>query len=153
MRLTSPSAGVPPLQRSYKDVDLVGRASQIRDLKKLFAFLGYVPRETFNMLQGGRRMIFNDMVSMRRVDVFLDYFEMCHKFDLRRLLRVGLSVIIPSLVFLAPLGGIRERFGTKVAPGLSISRCFRIAPLAIRSVYDLPTRLSRMYYGIVSIRS
>src|SRR5579863_8569161 len=78
VRMTSPSSMSPPLNRSYKDVDLVGRACDTGDLKKLVGSLGYTPRETFNAMQGGRRMIFNDMVNMRRVDIFLDYFVMCH---------------------------------------------------------------------------
>jgi hypothetical protein len=61
----------------------MGLRKQSRDIKKLFADLGYVPRERFNALQGDKRLIFNDIENGRRVDVFLETFEMCHKFDFK----------------------------------------------------------------------
>ncbi len=88
VRLTSPSAAKGNLVRAYKDVDLVGRASQTREIRGLFESLGYAPREAFNAVHAGRRMIFLDAPDRRRVDIFLDYFEMCHRFDLRN--RLGL---------------------------------------------------------------
>ncbi len=69
--------------RGYRDADLVGKASETHKIKELFEALGYAPRETFNAMQGGRRLIFNDMANGRRVDIFQDYFEMCHKLDFR----------------------------------------------------------------------
>ncbi len=83
VRLSCPSSTKTPLKRTYKDADLVGRSDETRKIKDLFTGLGYVPRETFNAMQGGRRLIFNDIANNRRVDIFQDYFEMCHKFDLR----------------------------------------------------------------------
>ncbi len=84
IRMSCPSSTKAPLKRGYRDADFVGRASETRKIKELFAGLGYSPRETFNAMQGGRRLIFNDMSNNRRVDIFQDYFEMCHKFDLRK---------------------------------------------------------------------
>ncbi len=83
VRFSSPSSTKEPLRRSYRDVDLVGRGSETRKIKELFDYLGYEPRETFNAMQGGRRLVFNDLANNRRIDIFQDYFEMCHKFDLR----------------------------------------------------------------------
>ena len=88
VRFVSPSAAKEPLRRGYRDADFVGRASETRELKTLFADLGYEPREAFNAMQGGRRLIFNDIGNNRRVDIFLDYFEMCHKLDLRQRLKL-----------------------------------------------------------------
>jgi hypothetical protein len=84
VRFSCPSSTKEALRRSYRDADFVGRGGETRKLKDLFANLGYVPRETFNAMQGGRRLIFNDMGNNRRIDIFQDYFEMCHKFDLRK---------------------------------------------------------------------
>ena len=84
VRLSCPSASKEPLARMYRDADLVGRGSETRKIKELFARLGYAPRETFNAMQGGRRMIFNDLANQRRVDIFQDYFQMSHKLDLRQ---------------------------------------------------------------------
>ncbi len=52
-------------------------------MKKLFIGLGYTPRDIFNALHGDTRLIFNDIENGRRVDIFLDVFEMCHKLDFK----------------------------------------------------------------------
>ncbi|MBI3116941.1 MAG: hypothetical protein HYZ12_06365 [Thaumarchaeota archaeon] len=71
------------LSRNYVDVDFMGHANQSREIKQFFQELGYVPRDRFNAMQGYRRLIFNDIEHQRRVDIFLDVFEMCHKFNFR----------------------------------------------------------------------
>jgi hypothetical protein len=83
-----PSARHPALQRRYVDVDFMGHSKQSREIKRLFVSLDYVPRDKFNALQGYRRLIFNDMPNQRRVDVFLDVFEMCHSFNFKDRLEV-----------------------------------------------------------------
>ena len=83
-----PSASRPPFSRRYVDIDLIGRRKETAKIKQLFADLGYKPRERFNALHGSR-LIFNDLKNNRRVDVFLDVFQMCHKFDFHD--RVGLE--------------------------------------------------------------
>jgi hypothetical protein len=88
-----PSARLPALQRKYVDVDFMGHAKQSREIKQLFISLGYVPRDKFNAMQGYRRLIFNDMANQRRVDVFLDVFEMCHSFNLKDRLEVDAQTI------------------------------------------------------------
>lgn len=84
-----PSAVRDGLRRDYVDIDLVGHEKQSKAIKEFFVGLNYEPRERFNALMGRKRLIFNDMVNQRRVDIFLDVFEMCHKFDFRD--RVGLE--------------------------------------------------------------
>jgi hypothetical protein len=79
----SPSAKHRILQRNYVDIDFMGRSKQSREIKQLFEELGYTPRERFNAMQGFRRLIFNDIGHQRRVDIFLDVFEMCHKFNFK----------------------------------------------------------------------
>jgi hypothetical protein len=79
--LRCPSAKISGLARTYGDIDVMGRQKESRQIRRLFADLGYAPRERFNALQGFRRLIFEDPENQRRVDVFLDVFEMCHKFD------------------------------------------------------------------------
>ncbi|MDA4122872.1 MAG: hypothetical protein OK456_06820 [Thaumarchaeota archaeon] len=78
-----PSAKHRTLQRNYVDVDFMGRAKQSGEIKRLFMDLGYAPRERFNAMQGSRRLIFNDIPRQRRVDIFLDVFEMSHKFNFK----------------------------------------------------------------------
>ena len=83
-----PSALKSPFSRRYVDIDLIGRRKETAKVNQLFKDLGYKPRERFNALHGSR-LIFNDLKNMRRVDVFLDIFQMCHKFDFRD--RLGLE--------------------------------------------------------------
>jgi hypothetical protein len=70
------------LRRNYADMDLVGHKRQSKAINDLFVQLGYEPRRRFNAMMGMRRLVFNDMTNERRVDLFLDIFEMCHRFDL-----------------------------------------------------------------------
>jgi len=67
---------------------VIGHRKETAKIKQLFTELGYRPRERFNALHGSR-LIFNDIKNQRRVDVFLDVFEMCHKFDFKG--RMGLE--------------------------------------------------------------
>jgi hypothetical protein len=60
----------------------MGLKKQSKQIKGLFQNdLGYTPREIFNALQGDKRLIFNDLENERRIDIFLNVFEMCHRFD------------------------------------------------------------------------
>lgn len=83
-----PSAKHRTLQRNYVDVDFMGHAKQSREIKLLLTELGYAPRDRFNAMQGYRRLIFNDIEHQRRVDIFLDIFEMCHKFNFKDRLEI-----------------------------------------------------------------
>jgi len=83
-----PSAKHRSLQRNYVDVDFMGHSKQSKEIKQLFEELGYAPRDRFNAMQGYRRLIFNDIGHQRRVDIFLDVFEMCHKFNFKDRLEI-----------------------------------------------------------------
>ncbi len=80
-RLRSPSSLSGGLQRRYVDIDFVGLRNQRREINELFNELGYTPRTAFNAMNGHTRLIFNDIANERRVDIFLNVFEMCHKLD------------------------------------------------------------------------
>jgi hypothetical protein len=83
IRFHCPSATHRSLARKYADIDFMGLKKQARGMKKLFIDLGYTPRDIFNALHGDTRLIFNDIENGRRVDIFLDVFEMCHKFNFK----------------------------------------------------------------------
>ena len=83
VRFHCPSATHRGLARKYADIDFMGLKKQGRGMKKLFIGLGYIPRDIFNALHGDTRLIFNDIENARRVDIFLDVFEMCHKLDFK----------------------------------------------------------------------
>ena len=78
-----PSTNEETLRRKYVDIDFIGHSKQSRGIEKLFTEMGYVPRERFNAMNGEKRLIFNDLEHQRRVDIFLDVFEMCHKFNFK----------------------------------------------------------------------
>jgi len=88
-----PSTRMPSFYRENKDIDLVGKREDVRGIVKVLETLGYKPREVFNKLNMNQRLIFNDMVNRRRVDIFLDEFVMCHKFDLRQSLLPGMYTL------------------------------------------------------------
>lgn len=87
-RLRSPSSIAQNLQRRYVDIDFVGLRNQRKEITQLFTDLGYAPRTAFNAMQGFTRLIFNDLENERRVDIFLNVFEMCHKFDFTNRLKL-----------------------------------------------------------------
>jgi len=76
-----PSASREGLRRSYVDMDFVGHEKQSKAIGEFFVEMGYQPRPRFNAMMGRTRLIFNDLANERRVDIFLDVFEMCHKFN------------------------------------------------------------------------
>ena len=84
-----PSARKDGLRRSYVDVDFIGHEKQSKAIADFFVELEYKPRVVFNALNGRKRLIFNDLVNQRRVDIFLDVFEMSHKFNFAG--RIGLE--------------------------------------------------------------
>ena len=94
-----PSAKRPTLGRRYVDIDLVGLSKQSTPIRRFFSKLGYVPRDRFNAMYGDRRLIFNDTDHNRRVDVFLDVFEMCHTLNLKDRLQLdGLTIPIADML-------------------------------------------------------
>lgn len=84
-----PSANEAPYYRQNKDIDLMGRREESKEIMQLMQTLGYKPREMFNKLSMGKRLIYYDLANRRRVDIFLDEFEMCHKFNFKDSLAPG----------------------------------------------------------------
>ncbi|MGP8124500.1 MAG: hypothetical protein ACLQEQ_01330 [Nitrososphaerales archaeon] len=75
--------------RENKDIDLMGRREDSKKIVKVMETLGYKPREVFNKLNMGQRLIYYDLVNRRRVDLFLDEFVMCHKFNFKENILAG----------------------------------------------------------------
>ncbi len=84
-----PSSSDPRYIRENKDIDLMGRRDDSRKIMKIMETLGYKPRELFNKLNMGQRLIYYDMANKRRVDLFLDEFIMCHKFNFKENILAG----------------------------------------------------------------
>ena len=84
-----PSSLDPRYFRENKDIDLMGKREDSRDIVKIMETLCYKPRELFNKLNMGQRLIYYDMENRRRVDLFQDEFEMCHKFNIKENILAG----------------------------------------------------------------
>jgi hypothetical protein len=66
------------LSRSYGDIDLATTKGASRSAVELLSSLGYEPSREFNALHGSRRLLFYDTHNERKLDVFVDTFELCH---------------------------------------------------------------------------
>jgi hypothetical protein len=84
-----PSSTDPRYFRENKDIDLMGRREDSREIVEIMETLSYKPRELFNKLNMGQRLIYYDMGNRRRVDLFLDEFVMCHKFNFKENILAG----------------------------------------------------------------
>ena len=78
VRLHSPSATHRSLARQYADFDFVMADRRTDRVAEAVAALGYVPNQTFNLLNGDRRLLFYDETGERQIDVFVNTFHMCH---------------------------------------------------------------------------
>jgi hypothetical protein len=88
----APSAGRPPLARTYHDFDVVVPARQGALAARVFREAGYTEDRHFNALHGAQRMIFASPRGFV-VDVIVGTFRMCHELDLGRdLPGAGLTV-------------------------------------------------------------
>lgn len=84
-----PSSSDHGYLRENKDIDLMGKREDSKQIGKLMESLGYKPREVFNKLNMGQRLIYYDLGNRRRVDLFLDEFIMCHKFNFKERILAG----------------------------------------------------------------
>ncbi len=84
-----PSSMDPRYFRENKDIDLMGKREDSRKIMQIMETLGYKPRELFNKLNMGQRLIYYDMDNGRRVDLFLDEFVMCHRFNFKENILAG----------------------------------------------------------------
>lgn len=88
-----PSASAARYNRENKDIDLIGKHENHKEVVKIMETLGYKPREMFNRLSMGKRLIYYDLSNRRRVDIFFDELEMCHRFNFRDSLEPGMITL------------------------------------------------------------
>jgi hypothetical protein len=101
--LLCPSAAQPPLQRPFKDLDLVGRAKQRGQIEAVMTARGYAAESRFNLLQGSTQLMFTDPDTGRQIDVFLDKLSMCHELPLARRLTLYDVTLSPTDLLLSKL--------------------------------------------------
>jgi hypothetical protein len=94
--ITSNSQG---FGRKLSDLDFMGYSKQRKNIERFFRTREYTSDEKFNYLHGDRRLIFFNSKHEFQVDVFLDIFEMAHRFDMRgRLEYDTLTIPLADLV-------------------------------------------------------
>lgn len=86
------SARKEPFKRIYRDIDFVGLKSQFDAINQFMKDMGYMPNERYNVVRIYRAMYF-DLENNREVDYLLDFFEMCHRWDLRHRLNIDYLTI------------------------------------------------------------
>lgn len=114
-----------PFARTPVDIDMIIHRKDASAVSSLLKERGYSPRERFNALYGAKRLIFNDVDNGRRIDVFIDTFEMCHSFDFSsRIDREGVA-LSPADLLLTKLQ-IVQTSGRDYKDILSVLADFRV---------------------------
>lgn len=103
IRIALNSRYEPSLEREYGDIDLFTTREFGSGLESLLEELSWEPAAQFNALNGARRMLFTDPASGRKIDVFIDDFEMCHKLPLLRRFDLPGDTISPADLLLTKL--------------------------------------------------
>lgn len=85
----------PRFHREIEDLDFITTRRGSRDVERLLGEQGWEPEERFNALNGHRRLLFHEPTGDRKVDVFVESFEMCHSLPLAERLEVG-SETLPA---------------------------------------------------------
>jgi hypothetical protein len=84
VRLHAPPTVPDAFIRIYNDLDLMtvgpGRTSVLGFMESM----GYAGDRHFNTLNGYRRLVFYDSTQSRRVDIFVESFEMCHRIPIQQ---------------------------------------------------------------------
>jgi hypothetical protein len=81
------------LARSYGDIDTATVKGQNRPVTDLLTGLGYEAARQFNALHGSSRMLFHDRANDRKLDVFVDGFELNHSIPITARIDVDAQTI------------------------------------------------------------
>jgi hypothetical protein len=83
----------PRFAREIEDLDFITTRKGSREVEKLIGEQGWAPQTRFNALHGHRRLLFHDPGADRKVDVFVERFEMCHALPLTERMQVGAQTL------------------------------------------------------------
>jgi hypothetical protein len=103
VNLLCPSARVPPLARTYKDLDLAGRRGDAKAITNLLGSLGYAPDKEFNALHGHTQLYFWDQANARQLDVFVERIHLSHDLDVGHRLETTRRTLSPADLLLTKL--------------------------------------------------
>jgi hypothetical protein len=95
VRLHAPGGIHPALERPFKDIDLVTVRGKGGVVIRFMESMGYEPSWTFNTMNSGRRALFRDLENERQVDLFVEFFEMCHVIPITE--RIGIEPVTVPL--------------------------------------------------------
>lgn len=98
-----PSALVPPLARSWKDLDFVALSSQREAVEEYLESRGLRGDTHFNALHGHQRLNFVHAEEGYDIDVFIDRLVMCHTLDLADRLELDEQTLDPADLLLSKL--------------------------------------------------
>jgi hypothetical protein len=101
--LLCPSASVPPLKRTYGDLDLATPKGHARELEARLQTQGFEADARFNALHGRRRMMFEFPSHEWSIDIFVEEFAMCHTLPLGDRLRDQVYTLTPADLMLTKL--------------------------------------------------
>jgi hypothetical protein len=93
----------PVLEREYGDIDLYTTKSYCSGVESMLEEIGWEPSTQFNALNGSRRLLFSDSGTDRKIDVFIDDFEMCHKLPLKKRFDLPGDTLDPADLLLTKL--------------------------------------------------
>ncbi len=83
----------PRFAREIEDLDFITTRRGAREVERLIAEQGWAPQTRFNALHGHRRLLFHDPGADRKVDVFVERFEMCHTLPLTERMQVQVQTL------------------------------------------------------------
>lgn len=93
----------PAFARPIQDLDFVLRKHDRRAFDALITTAGYLPQERFNALHGARRLLYDDPVHVRQIDVFVDSFSMCHELPLAERITARAGTLPPADILMTKL--------------------------------------------------
>jgi hypothetical protein len=82
-KIACPSSREGSLARNNNDIDLVIKRKDVGKLRKLLDNMGYEYPLRENVLYPDQ-ILYLDNQNRRQIDIFVDGFQMCHKFDFRK---------------------------------------------------------------------
>jgi hypothetical protein len=103
IRLLAAERMHPAYQRSIQDLDFMLTKRDRRGFEELLVELGYSPRREFNALNGARRLLFDDPVNGRQIDVFVETFAMCHPLPLTQRIEALPHTLPPAEILMTKL--------------------------------------------------
>jgi hypothetical protein len=103
VNLICPSARMPPLARTYKDLDLAGRRGDAAAITAFLRSMGYAPDEEFNALHGHRQLYFWDPGHGRQLDVFVERITLSHQLEVGSRLDLAPRTLTPADLLLTKL--------------------------------------------------